>query len=163
MMKALVALFLLLLGQGASGETLLVHGEIIHTMAGDAIRDGYVLIKDGRIAAIGRSSDYEPDGTETDVSEIHRSSHRVIVDAQHLRRTGRPPSHTDHDRDELDRLKPHFSLQLRAIDAYNSRTNDLIEWVREIRRDHRSILAMHHEALVPGQTMVIKTTGESSR
>ncbi len=153
MMKALVALFLLLLGQGASGETLLVHGEIIHTMAGDAIRDGYVLIKDGRIAAIGRSSDYEPDGTETVLKSTVVTP--GIVDARtcvglagHL--------NIPHDQDELDRgapLQPH----LRAIDAYNPHER-LVEWVRGF-----GVTTVHTghapEALVSGQTMIVKTTG----
>ena len=34
-------------------ENLAVQGEIIHTMAGAAIRDGVVLIKDGKIASVG--------------------------------------------------------------------------------------------------------------
>ncbi len=42
-----------LLAATAFAEDLAVQGETVHTMAGEAIRDGVVLIKDGKIQSIG--------------------------------------------------------------------------------------------------------------
>ena len=137
----------------AHAGTLVVYGDTIHTMNGEAIENGYVLVRDGDIAAIGKAADYEPDGTETVLrSQVVTPG---LVDARtcvglagHL--------NIKHDRDELDPgapLQPH----LRAVDAYNPRER-LVEWVRGF-----GVTTVHTghapESLVSGQTMVIKTTG----
>ena len=154
MMNHLIALILAVVTViPVHAEDLLVFGDTIHTMAGEPINDGYVLVRDGRIAAVGPRADYTPTGTE----RILRSAIVTpgLVDARtcvglagHL--------NTDHDRDEVDPSTP-LQPQLRALDAYNPRER-LIEWVRGF-----GVTTIHTghapQALIPGQTMVVKTKG----
>ena len=154
MMRLLISLLVLTLCNLASAETLLVYGDEVWTMNGkELIKDGYVLIKDGRIAEVGPASNATPDGTERIlrgriVTPGLVDAHTCVGLAGHL--------NSDHDRDELDRttsIQPH----LRAIDAYNPHER-LIEWVRGF-----GVTTMHTghapQALVSGQTMLVKTTG----
>ena len=46
----------LLAAGAATAQDLAVRGEIVHTMAGSSIRDGVVLIRNGKIAAVGPAS-----------------------------------------------------------------------------------------------------------
>ncbi|MDG2094601.1 MAG: amidohydrolase family protein [Phycisphaerales bacterium] len=154
MMKTILSLCVLILtGTVAHATDLLVFGDIVHTMAGEPIDDGYVRVRDGKIIEVGSASACQPDGSE----EILHSTVVTpgLVDARtcvglagHF--------NTDHDRDELDESGP-LQPQLRAIDAFNSRER-LIEWVREF-----GVTTIHTghapQALVSGQTMVIKTKG----
>jgi len=39
--------------RGADGTVLAVRGATVHTMAGPAIADGVVVIRDGKVAAVG--------------------------------------------------------------------------------------------------------------
>ena len=154
MMKGLAQLlFVLILAPLASGETILVYADTIHTMAGDAIQDGYVLVRDGDIAAVGQADDYAPDGTETIMKAAMVTpglvdAHTCVGLAGHL--------NTKHDRDELDRGNP-VQPHLRAIDAYNPHER-LVEWVRGF-----GVTTVHTghapQALVSGQTMIVKTAG----
>ena len=153
MMKLLAPILMLLLVPLVKAETIVAYGDLVHTMAGEPIRDGYVLIRDGQIIAVGQAQEYAPDGSETVLKSTVITP--GLVDARtcvglagHL--------NTKHDRDELDRgapLQPH----LRALDAYNSQER-LVEWVRGF-----GVTTVHTghapEALVSGQTMIVKTTG----
>ena len=154
MMKTILSLCVLILtGTVAHATDLLVFGDIVHTMAGAPIDDGYVRVSNGKIIEVGPASACQPDGSE---KRLHSAVVTPgLVDARtcvglagHV--------NTDHDRDELDESGP-LQPQLRAIDAFNSRER-LIEWVREF-----GVTTIHTghapQALVSGQTMVIKTKG----
>lgn len=154
MMKwILILITCLCLDAPLHAKDLIVYGDTVHTMAGQPISDGYVLMRDGKIIEVGPASQCKPVGDE----KILRSKIVTpgLVDARtcvglagHF--------NTDHDRDELDDSSP-VQPQLRAIDAFNSRER-LIEWVREF-----GVTTIHTghapRALVAGQTMVIKTKG----
>ena len=152
-----VALFAVAAGSAtAAGETLAIHGRVIHTMAGDSIPDGVVVVTDGRIVAVG------PAATMT-----------VPADARVLRAAVVTPGlidahcvvglagylNEDHDQDQLDATEP-VQPELRAVDAYNPRER-LVEWVRGF-----GVTTLHtgHApgALVSGQTMVVKTAGTAT-
>lgn len=152
-----VALFAVAAGPAtAAGETLAIHGRVIHTMAGDSIPDGVVVVTDGRIVAVG------PAATMT-----------VPADARVLRAAVVTPGlidahcvvglagylNEDHDQDQLDATEP-VQPELRAVDAYNPRER-LVEWVRGF-----GVTTLHtgHApgALVSGQTMVVKTAGTAT-
>ena len=49
-----------LLASTSWAEDIAVQGETIHTMAGEPIRDGVVLIKDGKIQSVGPSASVKP-------------------------------------------------------------------------------------------------------
>jgi imidazolonepropionase-like amidohydrolase len=150
-----------LLGQGilfpaggrAEGPVLAVRAATVYTMAGAPIADGVVLIRDGKIAAVG------PAATVAVPAEARVLTARVatpgLVDAHTVvGLTGY--LNQEQDQDQLDPAEP-VQPELRAIDAYNPRER-LVEWVRGF-----GVTTLHtgHApgALVSGQTMVVKTTG----
>ncbi len=137
-----------------SAQDLAVRGAIVHTMEGPAIEDGAVLIRAGKIAAVG------PAGAIEVPSGVRVLEARVVT-------PGLVDAHTTlglagllnyaHDRDELERSEP-IQPELRVIDAYNPR-EPLIEWVRGL-----GVTTLHTahapRAVISGQTMVVKTRGE---
>ena len=134
---------------------LAIRGAIVHTMAGPAITDGVVLLEGGRVRLVGPAAEVAiPPGA------------RVIRGA--VVTPGLIDAHTavgltgflnqDQDQDQLDKGDP-VQPELRAIDSYNPRER-LVEWIRGF-----GITTIHtgHApgALVSGQTMVVKTVGET--
>ena len=140
----------------AAGETLAIHGRIIHTMAGDSIPDGVVVVTDGRIVAVGPAATL---AVPTDARVLRAAvvtpglidAHCVVGLAGYLNQ--------DQDQDQLDATEP-VQPELRAVDAYNPRER-LVEWVRGF-----GVTTLHtgHApgALVSGQTMVVKTAGTAT-
>ena len=130
-----------------------VRGKVIHTMAGDAIENGTILIRDGKIAAIGAGDDITvPEDFKVIEAEIVTPG---LVDAHSVvGLTGM--LNQDQDQDQLEHSSP-IQPALRAIDAYNGR-DELIDWIRSF-----GVTTVHtgHAPgeLISGQTMVVKTTG----
>ncbi len=134
---------------------LAVKGNTVWTMAGDPISNGVVLIKDGKIEAVGPAA-----------SVAIPAGYRVI-NAQFVT-PGLIDAHTvvglngylnqPHDQMALDG-SGSIQPELRAIDAYNAQER-LVEWVREF-----GVTTIHtgHQpsALVSGQTMIAKTWGKN--
>jgi imidazolonepropionase-like amidohydrolase len=134
---------------------LAIRGGVVHTMTGPAITDGVVLIENGTITAVGPATDV-----------------RIPPDARLLQGAVVTPGLIDahtavgltgwlnqpQDQDQLDPTEP-IQPELRAIDSYNPRER-LVEWLRGF-----GITTLHtgHApgALVSGQTMIVKTTGDS--
>jgi imidazolonepropionase-like amidohydrolase len=139
----------------SSSGQIAVKGQTVWTMAGDPISNGVVLIKDGKIEAVGAAS-----------SIAIPSGYRVI-DAQFVT-PGLIDAHTviglngylnqPHDQMALD-AGGSFQPELRAIDAYNAEER-LVEWVRGY-----GVTTIHtgHQpsALASGQTMIAKTWGRN--
>ncbi len=132
-----------------------VKGNTVWTMAGDAISNGVVLIKDGKIEAVGPESSISiPAGYRVIKSQFVTpgliDAHTVIGLNGYLNQP--------HDQMALDggaSVQP----ELRAIDAYNAQER-LVEWIREF-----GVTTIHtgHQpsALISGQTMIAKTWGKS--
>ncbi|MEN9838966.1 MAG: hypothetical protein RL177_445, partial [Bacteroidota bacterium] len=57
-MKKLLSFGILLLASGMPllAQTYAIRGETVHTMSGESIRDGVVLVKDGKIERVGPAS-----------------------------------------------------------------------------------------------------------
>jgi len=132
-----------------------VHGETIHSMAGAPIQDGIVIIREGRIAAIGRAADIQvPEGFRVLKGKVVTpgliDAHSVVGLSGIL--------NIDADQDQLDNTTP-LQPELRAVDAYNAR-EELIEWVRSF-----GVTTLHtgHAPgqLISGQTMIVKTSGNT--
>lgn len=146
----------LLLSAATGFGQVAVRGETIHTMAGPAIRDGVVLIgANGRIERVGAASDVAiPAGYRTLNARVVTpgliDAHTVIGVAGYLNQP--------HDQDQLDRTNA-IQPALRAVDAYNAR-EELVGFVRKY-----GVTTLHTGhgpgALVSGQTMIVKTRGES--
>ncbi len=134
---------------------LAIYGDVVHTMAGPAIKDGVVVIVDGRIRQVApaREAAVPPGARELRGKVVTPGlvdAHTVVGLTGYLNQ--------EQDQDQLDRGDP-LQPELRAIDSYNPRER-LIEWIRGF-----GVTTIHtgHApgALVSGQTMVAKTLGDS--
>lgn len=132
-----------------------VRGETVWTMAGEPIADGVVLVRDGKIEAVGPASEIQiPAGYRIISAKVVTpglvDTHTVIGLAGALNQP--------HDQMQLDGSSP-MQPELRAIDSYNAE-EPLIKWVREF-----GVTTIHtgHSpgALVSGQTMIAKTFGDN--
>ncbi|MEX2264066.1 MAG: amidohydrolase family protein [Bryobacteraceae bacterium] len=132
---------------------LAIRGETVHTVTGQAIRDGVVLVRSGKIERVGTASQVSiPDGYRTLTAKVVTpgliDSHTVVGLSGLLNQA--------HDQDQLDRAAA-IQPELRAMDAYDPREK-LVEFVRNM-----GITTIHtgHApgALISGQTMVVKTRG----
>lgn len=144
------------LATGAHAQDLAIRGGEVHTMAGPMITDGVVVIKDGKIIAVGPAASTPiPKGftvVEAKVVTPGLVDARTVVGlAGYLNQ--------DHDQDQLDESAP-VQPQLRAIDAYNP-GDALVGWLRGF-----GVTTIHTGhgpgALVSGQTMVAKTVGTTA-
>jgi len=149
------ALCLLVLFAAPTLAQIAVRGETVHTMAGPAIADGVVVIRDGKIAAVGpASSTPVPDGFR--VLEAKVVTPGLIDGRGTIGISGY--LNQAHDQDQLERSGA-IQPELRAIDAYNPR-EELVGWARGY-----GVTTIHtgHApgALISGQTMIAKTRGET--
>ena len=146
---------LALLTPAAAAQDLAVRGKTVHTMAGPPITDGVVVIRGGKIAAVGPAASTPiPEGFKTLQAEIVTPG---LVDAHGtLGLTG--IFNEEHDQDQLER-SASVQPELRAIDAYNP-LDPLVAYVWSF-----GVTTVHtgHApgALVPGQTCVVKTRGNT--
>ncbi len=147
-------LFALLPTSAAIGQ-IAVRGKTVHTMAGPPISDGIVVIKDGKISAIGVADQIAvPDGYQVLSAEIVTPG---LIDAHST--VGLAGIYNQkHDQDQIERSAP-IQPELRAIDAFNAR-EDLIEWIRGF-----GVTTVHtgHAPgeLMSGQTLIAKTAGRT--
>jgi len=132
-----------------------VRAGVVHTMAGEPIENGVVVITDGKIAAVGPAN-------RVSIPRGHRVLEAAVVtpglvDARAtVGLTGM--LNQEQDQDQLETSAP-IQPELRAIDAYNPH-DKLVAWVRSF-----GVTTVHtgHAPgeLVSGQTMVVKTTGNT--
>ena len=136
-----------------AGPQTLVLADTVHPVSSPPISNGYVLIEDGRIAAVGSAAEYHATGDETVLRCVVATP--GLVDARAtVGLTGQ--YNIDHDQDMLERSSP-IQPELRAIDAYNPRER-LVQWVREFGTT--TVHTGHAPGeLVSGRTMVCKTNG----
>lgn len=158
-MKNIKTLFVLgifsIVFAAAANAQIAVKGETIHTMNGDSITNGVVLIKNGKIEAVGTAASVK-------IPANYRVINAKVVTP------GLIDAHTvvglngylnqPHDQMGIDRSGV-FQPELRATDAYNPQ-EVLVEWLRGL-----GVTTIHtgHQpsALVSGQTMIAKTTGKT--
>lgn len=156
-MKSLKTFLVLILfcfaSQHLIAQKIAVKGETVYTMAGDPISNGVVLINNGKIERVGAGLNI-PSGYEVHEAAVVTpgmiDAHSVVGLAGHLNQ--------EHDQDQLERshaIQPH----LRAIDAYNAR-EALVKYLLSL-----GITTVHTGhgpgALISGQTMLVKTNGET--
>ena len=151
----LSALCLVLLWGGPLSAQVAVRGETVHTMAGPPINDGVVLVgANGKIERVGPAASVRiPSGYKLLRAKVVTpglvDAHSVVGLAGYLNQP--------HDQMQLE-TSAAIQPELRAIDAYNARET-LVEWLRV-----HGVTTVHtgHApgALVPGQTMVVKTRGD---
>lgn len=133
-------------------QPLAVVGETVYTMSGgEPIKNGTVLMRDGKIAAIGADVQI-PAGVQTLRAKVVTPGlidAHTVVGLQGYRNEPR-------EQDQLEKSAP-IQPELRAMDAFNGREK-LVEWVRSF-----GVTTIHTGPepgeLMPGQTMIIKTRG----
>ncbi|MEW5975817.1 MAG: amidohydrolase family protein [Acidobacteriota bacterium] len=134
---------------------LAVRGDVVHTLAGKAVPNGVVLIRDGRIAQVGPESEVSvPVGYRVLEAKVVTpglvDAHTVVGLSGYLNQP--------HDQEQVERSAP-LQPDLRAIDAYNP-LERLVEWVRGY-----GVTTMHTGhgpgVLLSGQTMIVKTAGQT--
>ncbi len=140
-----------------SDTPLAVRGDLVYTMAGrEPIRDGVVLVRDGKIERVGASNEVRvPSGYKTIRARVVTpgliDAHTVVGLAGYLNQP--------HDQDQLERSAA-MQPELRAVDAYNAR-EELVGWLRK-----HGVTTIHTGhgpgALVSGGTMIAKTVGDTA-
>jgi len=125
-------------------------------MAGQPIRDGVVLIRDGKIERVGAARDVRiPSGYRTVTARVVTpgliDAHTVVGLAGYLNQP--------HDQDQVERSAA-MQPELHALDAYNAR-EELVTWLRQ-----HGVTTIHTGhgpgALISGGTMIAKTTGDTA-
>ena len=128
-----------------------IKAEIIYTVSGATIKNGVVLVKDGKIEKVGSAKEISIPKNDAGVSS------KVVtpgfIDARSV--VGLSGAlNIPTDQDQLEKSSP-IQPELRAIDAYNPEEK-LVAYVRDF-----GVTTMHTGhgigALVSGQTMVVKT------
>lgn len=141
--------------QAISAQDVAVHARVVHTMEGAAIQNGSVLIRSGKIERVGPAGSFAiPGGVTVLEAEVVTPG---LIDAHTVVGLGGIYNY-NHDQDQLETSDP-IQPELRALDAYNPR-EELVGWVREL-----GVTTLHTGhgpgALISGQTMIVKTTGET--
>lgn len=150
----LIFAFLILLYVTTFPQTA-IEGKIIYTMAGSPIKDGVILINNGKIEAVGKKENISiPDSYKKYSAEVVTPG---LIDARTVIGLSGIYNYA-HDQDQLEKSDP-IQPELRAIDAYNH-LEPLVEWLLSF-----GVTTIHtgHApgALASGQTMVVKTFGSS--
>lgn len=134
-------------------EVLAIRGETIYTMSGAPIRDGVILLRDGKIDQVGPVAQVViPGNARTLRAKVVTpgliDAHTIVGLQGYL--------NEPREQDMLEKSAP-IQAELRAVDAFNGQEK-LLEWVRGF-----GVTTIHTGpaagALVPGQTMIIKTRG----
>ncbi len=139
----------------ASGQDIAVRGDRVYTSAGEPIDNGVVIVRDGRISAVGPADSVSiPAGMDVVEAAVVTpgliDAHTVVGMVGFLSQAG-----------DQDQLESSAAIQpdLRAIDAYNARER-LVEWLRSF-----GITTIHSGhgpgEIVSGQTLIAKTTGDT--
>lgn len=132
-----------------------VKGGMVYTSAGDPIKDGVVLIKNGKIERVGKQSSVKiPKNYEVLEAAVVTPG---LIDAHSV--VGLAGMYNvPADQDQLE-TSSAIQPELRAIDAYNARE----ELVAHLRKLGVTTIHTGHGpgALISGQTMIVKTTGNT--
>ena len=150
-LSRLLALPCICLSAGSLMAQVAIRAETIHTMSGEPIRNGVILVRDGKIERVGPAAQITiPSQYRTLTAKVVTpgliDAHTVVGLAGYLNQP--------HDQDQLE-TSSAIQPELRAIDSYNSREK-LVEYLRSY-----GVTTIHtgHApgALVSGQTMICKT------
>lgn len=139
----------------AAAQDLAVKAGRVHTGTGQTIENGVVLVKGGKIAAVGKAADVAiPAGVKVLEAKVVTPG---LVDVRGT--VGLSGIlNAKHDSDQLERSSP-IQPELRAVDAYNPHEK-LVEYVRSFGVTTMQTGHAPGE-LISGQTIVVKTAGNS--
>ena len=140
-----------LLASVLAGQSLAVKAARVHTVSGQAIENGVIVVRDGKIAAIGpAASTLIPAGLQVLEASIATPG---LIDAHSVAGlAGWLNQPHDSDQHEAD---PAIQPELRALDAFNSH-EPLIAWLRT-----HGITTIHTgfdtRGLISGTSVLLKT------
>jgi imidazolonepropionase-like amidohydrolase len=151
-------LFLLLVAgllTTGSAQTAIV-GETVHTLTGAPLKNGVLLIRDGKIEAVGPAATTKiPEGYKVLKAAVVTPG---LIDA-HATVGLSGVLNQPHDQDMIERSAA-MQPELRAIDAYNAR-DPLVAHVRSF--GVTTVNTGHSPgSLISGQTMIVKTSGRTA-
>lgn len=143
----------------AAGQDVAVRGETVYPVSGAPIANGVVVVRDGKIVAIGPASSVTiPAGFRTLDAKVVTPGLVDVHSTVGLSGAQNASAGQVRDQDQLEKSAP-LQPDLRAIDAYNAE-DPLVEWVRQY-----GVTTMHTGhgpgAVISGQTMIVKTRGDS--
>jgi len=140
----------------ARAENVAVVGGTVYPVSGAPLQNGVVLIRDGKIAAVGPAATTKiPAGYRTLTATVVTPG---LIDA-HATVGLSGILNQPHDQDQIDK-SASFQPELRAIDAYNAK-DPLVAWVRSL--GVTTVNTGHSpSALASGQTMIVKTFGRGA-
>jgi imidazolonepropionase-like amidohydrolase len=139
----------------AQSQDIAVRGETVYPVSGLPIKNGVVVIRDGRIFEVGPSDKFRvPDDIDVvDAAVVTPGlidARSVVGLAGYLNQ--------DNDQDQLERSEA-IQPELRAIDAYNNR-EVLVEWLRSF--GITTVNTGHAPGeIISGQTLITKTVGDT--
>lgn len=137
----------------ARAQDIAVRAGVLHTGTGTSHAPGVVLIRNGKIAAVGAADAVAiPAGIE--VVDVPVATPGLIDGRSVVGLSG--AKNQPHDQDQLERSAA-VQPELRAIDAYNPREM-LVEWLRQ-----HGVTTVHTGhgpgEVISGQTLIAKTSG----
>jgi imidazolonepropionase-like amidohydrolase len=139
----------------SAGAQVAVRGEKVYTMDGPPLDNGVVIVQDGKITAVGTFVDVTLPANAR-ILEAKVVTPGLIDAHATVGLTGL--LNQPQDQDQLERSAP-IQPALRAIDAFNIH-DPLVAWVRSF-----GVTTIHtgHAPgeLISGQTMIVKTWGNS--
>ncbi|MEW6209146.1 MAG: amidohydrolase family protein [Acidobacteriota bacterium] len=151
---SLACVFVVLFAIAAQAQ-IAVRGETVYTSAGEPIKDGVVLIRGGKIERVGPASQVAiPSDYRVVAAKVVTPG---LIDARSV--VGLAGAlNQPHDQDQLE-TSSAMQPDLRATDAYNAK-EILVGFLRSL-----GVTTLHtgHApgALISGQTMIVKTRGET--
>lgn len=139
----------------ASAQNLAIKGGRVHLGTGASIENGIVIIRDGKIAAVGKAADVPvPDGVRVLEAAVVTPG---LVDVRGtLGVSGL--YNTKHDSDQIENSAP-MQPELRAIDAYNPQDR-LVPYARSYGITTANTGNAPGQ-LISGQTLAVKTVGNT--
>ena len=152
---AVVSVAMLVVLAGSANAQVAVRAKTLYTMAGGPITDGVVVVRDGKIAAVGpASSTPVPEGFR--VIEAAAAT-PGLIDARCTVGVSGVLNQVQ-DQDQLERSGP-IQPELRAIDAYNPQ-DPLVEYLRSY--GITTVQTGHAPGqVVSGQLAIVKTAGNT--
>ncbi len=154
-MKAIAFILFAVISLSANAQNYAIKALKLYTSEGPAIENGVVLISNGKIQKVGKEADVSIPSDYTVYEAAVATpgfidAHTVVGLAGILNQK--------QDQDQLEKSSP-LQPELRAIDAYNAR-EELVGYLRTF--GITTINTGHGPgALISGQTIVIKTAGET--
>jgi len=152
---ALVLVAVAVAAPAAQAQNVAVRAETVYTMNGAPVRDAVVLVKNGKVERVGPAASVSvPAGYRTLTAKVVTpgliDAHSAVGLSGYLNQP--------HDQMQSERSSP-VQPELRAVDAYDAREK-LVEYLRGY-----GITTLHTGhgpgTLVPGQTMLVKTAGDT--